>query len=83
MNVVTRAALPSDAAAIAAVYSPYVTDSVASFEALPPPAEVIGTRMTTGMPWYVAETPEGVLGYAYSCAHRDRAAYRWSVDVSV
>lgn len=83
MNVVTRAALPGDAAAIAEVYSPYVTDSVATFETLPPPAEVIGSRMTTGMPWYVAETPEGVLGYAYSCAHRDRTAYRWSVDVSV
>ena len=26
---------------------------------------------------------DGVLGYAYAAKHRDRAAYRWSVDVSV
>lgn len=33
-------------------------------------------------PWLVCETEDGVVGYAYATAHRDRAAYRWSVDAS-
>ncbi len=26
---------------------------------------------------------DGVVGYAYGCPHRERAAYRWAADVSV
>jgi L-amino acid N-acyltransferase YncA len=33
-------------------------------------------------PWLVCESNAGVLGYAYASKHRERAAYRWSVDVS-
>lgn len=33
-------------------------------------------------PWLVCETGDAVVGYAYATAHRDRAAYRWSVDAS-
>lgn len=83
MSVTTRPALAGDAAAIASIYSFYVTDSTASFEAVPPSSEEVGSRMASGMPWYVAESERSVLGYAYSSVHRDRAAYRWSVDVSV
>ena len=38
-------------------------------------------------PWLVCADGRGprgpVLGYAYASRHRDRAAYQWSVDVSV
>ena len=35
-------------------------------------------------PWLVIEDEAGVvLGYAYGCAHRTRAAYQWSCEVSV
>ncbi len=36
-------------------------------------------------PWLVAEDPESgrVIGYAYASRHRERAGYRWSVDISV
>ena len=35
-------------------------------------------------PWLVAEGEDGhVTGYAYANLHRERAGYRWSVDVSV
>ena len=33
-------------------------------------------------PWLVCELDDAVVGYAYATAHRDRAAYRWSVDAS-
>jgi len=35
-----RAATPEDAAACAAIYAPYVTDSVISFEEVPPDAVI-------------------------------------------
>jgi phosphinothricin acetyltransferase len=35
------------------------------------------------LPWVVGEQQGDILGYAYASAHRARAAYQWSVDVSV
>jgi phosphinothricin acetyltransferase len=74
-----------DAAGIAAVYRPYVTDSVASFETVPPDAAEIADRMrdTPRLPWLVACRDGVVVGYAYAGRHRSRPAYRWSVDCSV
>jgi phosphinothricin acetyltransferase len=34
-------------------------------------------------PWLVALENDAVLGYAYACPHRMRAAYRWSVDTAI
>lgn len=85
MTVGIRAATAADAAAIAAVYRPYVTDSVISFEAEPPDAAEMAGRMAAEprKPWLVAERVGAVVGYAYASAHRERAAYRWAADVSV
>jgi phosphinothricin acetyltransferase len=81
----TRPAVVADAAAIADVYRPYVTDSVASFETVPPDAAELARRMAAAprLPWFVAARDGAVVGYAYAAAHRARAAYRWSVDTSV
>jgi phosphinothricin acetyltransferase len=80
---VIRAAHADDAEDIARVYAAYVTGSVASFEREPPSASEMGRRMGSGYPWLVACDDEAVLGYAYGAAHRERPAYRWSVEVSV
>ncbi|GAC1410969.1 MAG: hypothetical protein NVSMB53_05950 [Gemmatimonadaceae bacterium] len=34
-------------------------------------------------PWLVCESSETVVGYAYATGHRERPAYRWSIDVAV
>jgi phosphinothricin acetyltransferase len=34
-------------------------------------------------PWLACEEEGDLWGYAYASQHRDRAAYRWCVDVSV
>jgi phosphinothricin acetyltransferase len=35
-------------------------------------------------PWLVADGgAEGVIGYAYAGPHRERAGYRWAVNISV
>jgi phosphinothricin acetyltransferase len=75
----------ADAAAIARVYAPYVTDSVISFEAEPPDAEEVLRRMAARprLPWLVAEEGGAVVGFAYASGHRAREAYRWAADASV
>lgn len=34
-------------------------------------------------PWLVCADGGAILGYAYASPHRERAAYRWSVDTTV
>lgn len=80
-----RPATVDDAAAIAAIYAPVVERTTISFEEIAPSAAQMRERIgeiARRFPWYVADDG-GVSGYAYGSAHRSRAAYRWSVDVSV
>lgn len=74
-----------DAEACAAIYAPYVTDSVASFEVVPPTAREMSARIDSSHVWLLAEAEAGdaVLGYAYASPHHERAAYRWAADVAV
>ena len=84
-----RAADPdADSAAVAEIYRPAVETGVASFEEIAPGAEEMASRMRVTLeqlPWLVAVEPDArrVVGYAYAGAHRERAGYRWSVDISV
>lgn len=83
--LLVRAADVADAAAVAAVYAPWVTSSVVSFEESAPSADEVGRRMLLAprLPWLVASRGGDVVGFAYGSHHRARAAYRWSVDCSV
>jgi len=81
-----RAAASSDREAIAALYAPIVQDTIISFETQPPSPDDMAERIARTVPvypWLVAERAGEVIGYAYAGQHRARAAYRWSVDVSV
>jgi phosphinothricin acetyltransferase len=84
MAVVIRLAGAADAAAIAAIYRPYVEQSRISFEEQAPDAAEIGRRMANPIhPWLVADEEGRVLGYASTSAMRNRPAYRWSVETGV
>ncbi len=75
-----------DAAAIADIYRPVVEETIISFEETPPDVAEIERRIayvTQGYPWLVAERAHTVLGYAYGGRFRERAAYRYSVEVTV
>jgi L-amino acid N-acyltransferase YncA len=81
-----RSADHSDAAACAAIYAPHVEESATSFEDAPPTAAEFAERIvrfTATHPWLVAVHEGEIVGYAYACPHRSRAAYRWAADVSV
>jgi len=86
MSTQIRLATEGDATAIAAIYAPEVRETAITFEVDPPGAEEMRRRIRETLvhhPWLVAERGGAVEGYAYATAHRARAAYRWSVDVSV
>jgi L-amino acid N-acyltransferase YncA len=75
-----------DGAACAAIYAPFVTETVVSFEERAPSAEEFAGRIERGSrthPWLVLEDAGRAVGYAYASAHHERAAYRWAADVAV
>jgi phosphinothricin acetyltransferase len=80
-----RLATPDDAEAVQTIYAPYCHTPI-SFEAEPPGVEEMARRLAKVLgqyPWLLCEDGGQVLGYAYATQHRERAAYRWSVDTSV
>lgn len=84
--MLVRQAEISDAAAIQAIYAPLVTNSIISFEELPPSTAEMARRLEAILPSYpylVAAEGARILGYAYASKHRTRSAYRTSVDVTV
>jgi phosphinothricin acetyltransferase len=75
-----------DSAPCAAIYGPYVRTTAISFEDHPPSAGQLARRIERfqrSHRWLVAEDGDEVVGYAYGCPHRERAAYRWAAEVSV
>jgi L-amino acid N-acyltransferase YncA len=87
VTVLIRHADPdADAAACAAIYAPSIAESVASLEERAPEAHEMADRIriiSRDYPWLVAEIDGDVAGYAYASRHHERAAYRWSADVTV
>jgi len=81
-----RAATAEDAVACAAIYSPYVRDTAITFEYEPPTAVEMSRRIAVAQrrhAWLVLEDAGTVVGYAYGGPYKERAAYRWSCEVSV
>jgi L-amino acid N-acyltransferase YncA len=82
-----RFARSEDGDRLAEIYRPAVAERATSFELDPPTGAEMSERLARVLPrtpWLVAEheATHEVLGYAYASAHKDRAAYQWSVDVS-
>jgi len=78
-----RDATADDAAACAAIYAPYVTDTVISFEDNPPGTDEMARRITGAHAWFVLEDEGQVAGFAYAHRFAERAAYQWSCETSI
>ena len=81
-----RIARETDAAALAAIYAPYVTETAISFEFDPPAAEEFARRIRTTLqryPYLVAEENGIPVGYTYAGPFHARPAYDWSVETSI
>lgn len=86
MDLGIRDATGLDAAACAAIYAPYVTDTAITFETEPPSVAEMADRIAAAArthAWLVATDAGRVVGYAYGGPYKSRAAYRWSCEVSV
>jgi L-amino acid N-acyltransferase YncA len=81
-----RLARPEDGPACAEIYAPFVTDGWVSMELAPPEGAEMSDRISRTLasyPWLVAEDLGLILGYAYASRLRERAGYRWAVEVTV
>ncbi len=86
--ITIRVAKPEDAAAIAAIYAPYVVTNAVSFESTAPTPKEMRARINAGegvYPWLVATDEDSglVLGYAFAKPFRQGAAYRFACEVAV
>lgn len=80
-----RFATPDDAAALLAIYAPYIGTPV-TFEYDIPSLEEFRRRIETisgEYPYLVWEEDGVILGYAYAHRHMERAAYQWNAELSV
>ena len=84
-NLLLRVANTNDAIAIREIYAPHVEKEVVSFETEVPTVDEMAARIAKLLPthpWLVAVVDDRIAGYAYASPHRERAAYRWSVEVT-
>jgi L-amino acid N-acyltransferase YncA len=85
--VIIRAATADDAEALASIYDHHVLHGFGTFEMEPPGAAWMEGRRREiqglGLPFFVAERDQRVLGYAYAGPFRPRPGYRFTVEDSV
>ena len=80
-----RDATPLDAAALVAIYAPYVTGTAVSFEVTLPGVDEFRARIAQALEryaWLVADVDGRPAGYAYATSHRARSAYRYCAETS-
>jgi L-amino acid N-acyltransferase YncA len=81
-----RLATKDDAPQVAAIYRPFCEENAVSFETEAPDAAEMAARIEKAnrrYAWLVDEADGVIAGYAYASPHRERAAYRWVVEVTV
>jgi len=82
-----RTAMTADATSVAGIYNHYVTETIVTFEEKAVPASEIARRIqevgAASLPWLVVERGARMLGYAYASRWNQRAAYRYSAEITV
>jgi phosphinothricin acetyltransferase len=82
-----RVAAAADGAALARIYNHYITHTVVTFEEAPVSDADMSARVAeisaAKLPWLVAQSPQGVSGFAYASRWKGRCAYRYSVESTV
>lgn len=81
-----RIASPDDAGDLLAIYAPYVTNTIISFEYDVPGLEEFTERIKKTLkryPYLVAEVQGEIVGYAYTGPFVGRAAYAWAAETTI
>ena len=86
-NVVIRFADPArDAAAILALYAPYIEKTAITFETEVPSPESFERRVAdiaAHFPYLLLEVDGELAGYAYAHRQAERAAFAWNAELSI
>ena len=86
MEFKLRPAGIQDAARLVEIYAPYVLSTAITFEYDVPSVKEFENRIasiTEKYPYIVCESAGKIIAYAYASAFKSRAAYDWSVEMSV
>ncbi|HFU4517608.1 TPA: N-acetyltransferase family protein [Streptococcus suis] len=81
-----RSARIEDASDLVAIYAPYVEKTAITFETQVPTVSEFASRIEKTLenfPYLVAVEEGKLLGYAYASTYYARAAYDWTVELSV
>lgn len=84
--ILVRRVLPSDAAALARIYKPYVDETAVTFEYTAPDEDEFRRRIDkicAKYPFIVAVKDNNVIGYCYASVFKERDAYSQCVEISV
>ena len=85
-QVTLRVARLSDASRLLDIYTPYIKDTVITFECSVPSVEEFQQRMVNiqkKYPYIVAERSQQIVGYAYLSSFVGRDAYDWAAETSI
>ena len=87
LNVLFWVVAAISAAALLAIYAPYVRETAITFEYDVPDEREFAARIRHVLekfPYLVAEADDGeIVGYAYAGVFHPRAAYQWCAEMSV
>ena len=86
MNFKIRNVTPDDAESLLSIYKTYVLNTAITFEYQVPALAEFKSRISQTIkkyPYLCAEDNGKILGYAYASAFKERAAYQWSVELSI
>ena len=71
-----------DVPELLAIYTPFVHDTIVTFETEVPTEDDLRARIDHSHAWLVAET-DRPIGFAYAAPFHARPGYRWTVEVSI
>jgi L-amino acid N-acyltransferase YncA len=86
MNVQIRKVTLNDVERIKEIYNHYIVNTVHTFEAAILTDEQVAQRINKyqpNYPWYVAESDNTVIGYAYASEFIERTAYKFTSEVTI
>lgn len=81
-----RVATPADAAALVAIYAPYIRKTAITYEYEVPSVAEFAHRIETYSrkhPYLIAEVDGVPVGYAYACPLGSRPAFDWAAEAAI
>ncbi len=85
-KIIIRVATSEDVAALLQIYTPYVQKTAVTFDYEVPTLEEFAMKISGLLKKYpvlVAESEDGIVGYAYADAFKNKAAYDWAVETTI